>query len=77
MNTDKYDSDDVVGYSLQIKILRIGFQTLERHWIGTEATCRRKAKLISNFHSIESIEPVTGKQWCRGYGDPRDKSKFS
>lgn len=38
------------------------------HWRGTEAACRRRARLQSTFREIVSIAPLTRDQWVRAYG---------
>lgn len=63
-------TDDIVGYELEIEFYKNCKPNVDKHWIGSKATCIRKAKLMTNFHRIVSMEPVTGWQWLRTYGDP-------
>lgn len=58
-----------VGYEL---VIICGAMPLrrERQWRGTEAACRRKARLESHFREVESVTPYTSEQWNRAFGVP-------
>ena len=69
--------DAVVGYDCEIYTDYFKMKTIWKHWVGSEATCRRKAMQVTLSYGVASMKPITAAQWIRGYGDPRDKSKFN
>ena len=68
--------DAVVGYEVEIYMDYFKMKTIRRHWIGSQATCKRKAILVSGSYGVSCMEPITAAEWIRGYGDPRIKEKF-
>lgn len=58
-----------VGYELVIICGAMPYRR-ERHWRGTEAAVRRKARMESHFREVESVTPYTSEQWNRAFGVP-------
>ncbi len=66
---DKLTEGKPVGYELVIRCGDMPHRR-EKHWRGTEAACRRKARLESHFIEVESVRPYTSEQWNRAFGVP-------
>jgi hypothetical protein len=73
-------SAPIFGWEVAIKVraARGATEILEKHFFTpSESAARSRAKRTPNFVEIAAVCPLTESQWIGGYGDPRDKSKFS
>lgn len=67
--TDFTDPARIVGYELEIEFSYASDKPAEsRHWLGTEAACRRKARLLPHFRCVRAVHPVTAAGWLEAYG---------
>ena len=63
------DPNKIVGYEVEIGFAHNSGKPSEtKHWLGSEASCRRKAHLTRHFRSVLSIRPVTAESWRMAYG---------
>lgn len=67
--TDFTDDEKIVGHEVEVHFTyNSGKPHVVKHWLGSEAACRRKARMMRNFREITSITPVKSAAWKRTYG---------
>lgn len=72
--------EPVFGWDVAIRVADGGMKSkiVEKHFVTpSEKTARRRAKLTPGFQSVAAVNPLSERQWISGYGDPRNKLKFS
>jgi hypothetical protein len=72
--------EPVFGFdvAIEIRVRNCETKVVEKHFFTPdEKTARRRAKTTPSFLRVLAVRPLTETQWISGYGDPRDKSKFS
>ena len=70
--TDFSDDDKIVGHEVEVHFnYNSGKPHVVKHWLGSEAACRRKARMMRNFREIGEIKPVKAGAWKRAYGHGR------
>jgi hypothetical protein len=73
-------SGPIFGFDVAVAVRGTACSTMvvAKHFLASdEKTARRRAKNTRNFVSVLAVRPLTETQWITGYGDPKDKSKFS
>jgi len=63
---DAQRPDDIVGHDVVVR-LATGL-VRHHHWRGNAAYCRRKAMLTSLAERVESITPLTRREYDAAYG---------
>lgn len=60
------------GFDILIQIRTgQGFDTLEKHYKGTEAKARSRAKTTPKFERVLATVPLSEETWIRTYGEGR------
>lgn len=63
------DPNKIVGYEVDIEFAYNSGKPAEtKHWLGSEAACRRKAHLCRHFRCVRETRPVTADGWRMAYG---------
>lgn len=48
-----------------------GTKVIEKHYKGTPAVARKRAKNVPRFDAVLAVVPLTESQWLGAYGDGR------
>jgi hypothetical protein len=65
------DGGAAYGYDVRIEIRTgaVGTAQETRHYKGTEATARRRAKMVPNYLRVLAVRPWSYAQWVNAYGE--------
>lgn len=67
--TDFSNDEKIVGHEVEVHFTyQSGKPHVVKHWLGSEAACRRKARMMSNFREIREVTPVKAAAWRRTHG---------